>query len=146
MITILGVDMKTRINKSRQREAIREFLMVRKDHPTAEFIYDNVRKDFPNISLGTVYRNLSLMVELGEAIRFTGNDGFDHFDATTAPHYHFICNNCSAILDLDIPVMESLNETAGYDFGGDIYGHTAYFYGMCPECAGNIKKYYNKEN
>ena len=52
---------------SRQRESIKEFLMTRKDHPTADVVYENVRKIYPNISLGTVYRNLSLLSELGGA-------------------------------------------------------------------------------
>ena len=54
---------------SRQREAIKEFLMTRKDHPTADVIYQNVRLEYPNISLGTVYRNLTLLSDLGEILR-----------------------------------------------------------------------------
>ena len=126
----------TTMKYSRQREAVRHFLMSRKDHPTAEVVYENVRQDFPHISLGTVYRNLSLLVELGEAIKFPGSDGFDHFDGNPAPHYHFICDSCHAILDLDIPVMERINEEASRCFSGEIMGHTAYFYGKCPACAG----------
>ena len=54
---------------SRQREAIKSFLMTRKDHPTADVVYENVRKEFPNISLGTVYRNLTLLSDMGELLR-----------------------------------------------------------------------------
>ena len=75
---------------SRQREAIKEFMMTRKDHPTADMVYMNVRKEFPNISLGTVYRNLTLLSDMGELLRLRVGDGVDHFDATTTPHYHFI--------------------------------------------------------
>ena len=57
------------IKYSRQREAIKEFMMTRKDHPTADVVYMNVRQEFPNISLGTVYRNLTLLSEMGELLR-----------------------------------------------------------------------------
>ena len=116
---------------SRQREAIRNFLCSRKDHPTAEVVYENLRKEYPKISLGTVYRNLSLLVELGEAIKFPGLDGQDHFDGNAMPHYHFICNDCHSVIDLCFPNMESLNTDASKDFDGIITGHSAYFYGKC---------------
>ena len=59
------------VKRSRQRDAIRSFLMSRKDHPTAEVVYDNVSKEFPNISLGTVYRNLTFLVDNGMAMNTT---------------------------------------------------------------------------
>ena len=133
-IIIRRIHMSTVLKYSRQREAIRTFLCSRKDHPTAEVVYDNLRKDFPHISLGTVYRNLSLLVELGEAIKFPGLDGYDHFDGNPMPHYHFICNDCHAVIDLEFPNMEDLNTTAGKAFDGVITGHSAYFYGKCKNC------------
>lgn len=125
---------KANMKYSRQREAIRTFLCSRKDHPTAEVVYECLRKDFPKISLGTVYRNLSLLVELGEAIKFPGLDGFDHFDGNPMPHYHFICNDCHAVIDLEFPCMNQLNTDAAKDFDGIITGHSAYFYGKCKNC------------
>ena len=119
---------------SRQREAIKSFLMTRKDHPTADVVYENVRREFPNISLGTVYRNLTLLSDMGELLRLRVGDGMDHFDATTTPHYHFICNTCGRVIDLNIDSLESINEIAGAGFGGRIEGHVAYFYGSCDEC------------
>lgn len=119
---------------SRQREAIKSFLMTRKDHPTADVVYENVRKEFPNISLGTVYRNLTLLSEMGELLRLRVGDGVDHFDATTAPHYHFICHRCGRVLDLEIESLESINEIAGAGFKGRVNGHVAYFYGFCENC------------
>ena len=119
---------------SRQREAIKSFLMTRKDHPTADVVYENVRREFPNISLGTVYRNLTLLSDMGELLRLRVGDGMDHFDATTTPHYHFICNACGRVIDLNIDSLESINEIAGAGFGGRIKGHVAYFYGSCDEC------------
>ena len=62
---------------SRQRESIKASLMNRKDHPTADAVYASIREEFPNISLGTVYRNLNLLVELGEVQKLTFGDGKD---------------------------------------------------------------------
>ena len=120
---------------SRQREAIKEFLMTRTDHPTADVVYMNVRQEFPNISLGTVYRNLTLLSDMGELLRLRVGDGVDHFDATTAPHYHFICQECGSVSDLDLSDMQKINEIAGKNFGGRIDGHVTYFYGACEHCA-----------
>ena len=84
---------------SRQREAIKDFLMTRNDHPTADVVYSNVRTEFPNISLGTVYRNLTLLADLGEIARLRVGDGVDHFDADTSPHYHFVCSDCGSVIE-----------------------------------------------
>jgi len=119
---------------SRQREAIKEFMMTRKDHPTADIVYMNVRKEFPNISLGTVYRNLTLLSDMGELLRLRIGDGVDHFDATITPHYHFICKDCGAVIDLDLPIMHSIDTVADESFGGRIDGHVTYFYGTCQHC------------
>lgn len=122
---------------SRQREAIKEFMMTRKDHPTADVVYMNVRKEFPNISLGTVYRNLTLLSDMGELLRLRVGDGVDHFDATTTPHYHFICQECGCVTDLEIPIMHSIDDIATEALGGQIYGHVTYFYGKCKNCLEN---------
>ena len=119
---------------SRQREAIKEFMMTRKDHPTADVVYMNVRKEFPNISLGTVYRNLTLLSDTGELLRLRVGDGVDHFDATTTPHYHFICKDCGTVTDLDLPIMHSIDTIADESFKGRIDGHITYFYGTCQHC------------
>ena len=119
---------------SRQREAIKDYLMTRKDHPTADVVYMNVRQEFPNISLGTVYRNLTLLSDIGEILKINMGDGADHFDANIAPHYHFICTECGNVIDLDMKSIEKINDIAGADFNGTIAGHITYFYGKCGNC------------
>ena len=119
---------------SRQREAILQFLMTRKDHPTADAVYANIRKEFPNISLGTVYRNLTLLSDRGQLLRLHLGDGVDHFDADTSPHYHFVCERCQAVLDLEMPDIDSIDKLAGANFAGKIKGHCTHFYGLCPAC------------
>ena len=68
---------------SRQRESIKEFLRTRTDHPTADVVYENMKLIYPNISLGTVYRNLSLLADLGEIKKLSSFAGADHFDGRT---------------------------------------------------------------
>ena len=84
--------MKT-LKYSRHREAILKFLSSRYDHPTAEVIYQNLRAEFPKISLGTVYRNLTVLAETGEIQRIQCGDSSEHFDGVTAQHPHFAYMN-----------------------------------------------------
>ena len=79
------------LKRSKQRESIKKFLISRYDHPTAETVYMNIKEEFPNISLGTVYRNLSLLADIGEIQKLSTGIGPDRFDGNPKPHYHFIC-------------------------------------------------------
>lgn len=122
------------LKKSKQRDLIKNFLMGRKDHPTADIIYMNVRQQLPNISLGTVYRNLTLLADIGEIQRLRVGDGVDHFDADISPHYHFVCTECGNVVDLQMDNIDSINDIAGAGFDGKIAGHVTYFYGTCRNC------------
>lgn len=119
---------------SKQREVIKNFLMTRKDHPTADTVYMHVQQELPNISLGTVYRNLSLLADIGEIKRLRVGDGIDHFDADTSPHYHFVCTDCGAVVDLEMDNIDHILSVAGMNFAGQINGHVTYFYGSCEKC------------
>lgn len=119
---------------SRQRESIKAFLHGRHDHPTADAVYSGIREEFPNISLGTVYRNLNLLVELGEINKVTCGDGKDHFDADTSPHYHFVCRKCGAVLDLPMLPLSDAEAHAAASLGAQVDSHTIFFYGSCPDC------------
>ena len=125
--------MKT-LKYSRQRESIKACLMGRHDHPTADAIYTTIREEFPNISLGTVYRNLNLLVELGEISKFTCGDGKDHFDADIFPHYHFVCRCCGSVQDLRMEPLSDVTAKAQTGFNGEIDTHVTYFYGTCADC------------
>lgn len=125
------------IKHSKQRDAIYNFLVSRKDHPTAEVVYSHVIKDFPNISLGTVYRNLAFLVDNGQAVKVPCNDGSVHFDGTVDPHYHFQCTECGAVLDLEFDSRQeeqAFNSAAAKNFSGSIDGNVTFFYGKCPDC------------
>jgi len=119
---------------SRQRESIKNFLAGRMDHPTAETIYTCLRESHPHISLGTVYRNLSLLTELGEIKKISTGDGPDHFDGDTSRHHHFICRNCHQVSDMKMKSIDAIIETAAKDFNGQIDGYVTNFYGLCEKC------------
>ena len=95
---------------SRQRESIRECLKNRKDHPTADAVYVTISKEYPKISLGTVYRNLKLLADMGEIQRFSSGDGSEHFDYNTDPHYHFVCKTCGAIIDMPLELVRDTSD------------------------------------
>ncbi len=119
---------------SRQREAIKTFLMTRTDHPTADVIYQNLRQEYPNISLGTVYRNLTLLVSLGEIQKIQSPDASEHFDGNVAPHLHICCSNCNKVEDIHGVQLPDLAEHVSPFYKGQITGYSIYFQGLCEEC------------
>ena len=88
---------------SKRRQCILDNLESRKDHPTADMVYRSVRDQIPNISLGTVYRNLKDLADEGVIISFTQN-GKEHFDGNNHPHMHLCCSVCGKIEDLPLNV------------------------------------------
>ena len=124
-----------KVKYSRQREAIKGFLDSRHDHPTADIIYEELRKDFPNISLGTIYRNLALLEELGEVTKIVSSNGADRYDADVDLHNHFTCKKCNRVINLDMDNIDHIKETASKRFSGSIDSYVAHFYGVCDKCA-----------
>ena len=122
---------------SRQRDAIKSFLAGRKDHPTADTIYTCLREEYPNISLGTVYRNLALLTDTGEIARISTGNGPERYDGTVTPHQHFICTKCARVYDVETENMEAQIRSAVKDCPGRIDSITANFYGVCTECLKN---------
>ena len=125
---------------SRQRESIKNYLMATKEHPTADEVYMNVKQEFPNISLGTVYRNLNLLTDIGEAIKISTPNGGDRFDGKLEPHNHFLCTKCGRLLDLELDMqsIDEVNRLAAENFDGVITSSSTLFYGECSDC---IKKF-----
>ena len=119
---------------SRQRESIKEYLNSTTEHPTADTVYLHVKQEYPNISLGTVYRNLNLLADLGEAIKITTPNGGDRFDGCTDTHYHFCCTECGRVIDLELGSLDYVNQEASQNFDGIITNHSMLFYGTCGEC------------
>lgn len=127
----------TNLKYSRQREAIKEYLSSTTCHPTADTVYMKIKQSYPNISLGTVYRNLNLLSEHGEILKLSCGDGCDRFDANTHPHNHFICTSCNNVIDLQMKSIADIDQIANENFAGEIHGHTIYFYGLCENCKKN---------
>lgn len=119
---------------SRQREAIKSFLAGCKNHPTADTIYTCLRQDYPNISLGTVYRNLSLLEDLGEITRISTGTGAEHYDGNTTPHQHFICTRCQRIYDVMPEDVESVMKVGNSCCPGRVEACHINYYGICDNC------------
>ncbi len=122
------------IKRSRQREAILEVVQNTKCHPTADWVYSEVRKVIPNISLGTVYRNLSILSENGTIRKLHINTSCEHFDGNPKTHYHVYCTQCGRIDDIDEEPLEKLNEWAADMYDGEIFEHNTMFMGKCSQC------------
>ncbi|SET60225.1 Fur family transcriptional regulator [[Clostridium] polysaccharolyticum] len=122
------------IKYSKQREAIKTYLQHSSSHPTAAKVYEDLRVEYPNISLGTVYRNLNFLVEQSEIVKISFDDGSDHYDGNITPHYHFICKKCGQVTDIAVPSLDHINVLASANFEGSIKGHVTYFYGVCKDC------------
>ncbi len=118
---------------SKQREMLLSVLRSTSSHPTANDIYEEMRKRDPKISLGTVYRNLALLTKSGTILRIDTEDDSVHYDGFTHPHYHFICNECGEVTDLSIDPI-SIDSEVEKEIGGDVVGHSFVFYGKCKKC------------
>lgn len=86
------------------------------------------------MSLGTVYRNLKVLAELGEVQVLDGPGGTKRYDACTDSHYHFVCERCGRIVDLDIELEADLDRLVAERTGFDVQRHTLEFRGVCGEC------------
>ncbi len=126
--------MECKTKYSRQREAILNLLRGRTDHPTADILYEDLRKELPNISLGTVYRNLGMLAKNGDILKITTASGSDRFDGNPMPHYHFTCLNCGCVTDVHMPEIAALNENAACYTDGKIEYHNIMFNGCCNAC------------
>lgn len=136
---IINIEIERRIwvaalKYSRQREAIKNYLTGREDHPTADMVYTAIRKIYPNISLGTVYRNLTLLADQGEIMKISCGETSDRFDARTEDHCHIICQECGRVGDLWGIDAELIDRMADKNYEGDVCGHQIYFFGKCKQC------------
>ncbi len=119
---------------TKQKMLIWQILSQTKCHPTAEWVYEEARKDMPNISLGTVYRNLQLLVADGMAQELNYGKGVSRFDANAGMHYHFVCEKCGKVYDMEMPLKKD-TFLQGVDCScGKIHRYRLEFYGICQDC------------
>ncbi|MBE9501051.1 MAG: transcriptional repressor [Dehalococcoidia bacterium] len=120
--------------KSKQKEAILRVLKSTTSHPTADWVYEQVRKEIPNISLGTVYRNLKLLKQEGEILELDLASTQSRFDGNQQSHYHFRCEQCGRIFDVDEPVDKEIDERVAQKTGFKVSHHRLEFRGLCKDC------------
>jgi len=121
-----------------QRALILRILRSTKSHPTADWIYQEARKSMPNISLGTVYRNLRVLSEAGEIMELDFGSGYSRYDGNPDNHYHFECRKCGKMYDVDLDLVNHLDNLVAEALGAVIEEHRLEFYGICRECR-NVK-------
>lgn len=127
--------MMKQYKRSAQREKTLELLRSTKEHPTASWLYDRLKVDFPDLSLGTVYRNLGILREQGLLTVLPSGSTYDRFDADTKPHYHFVCERCGAVEDLPLPVDAEIERRAAEASGHRVTGHRVEVFGLCARCS-----------
>jgi Fur family peroxide stress response transcriptional regulator len=122
----------------RKRDAILTCLRETTEHPSAEWVYSQLKQEIPDLSLGTVYRNLSMFKAQGEIISLGTVNGVERFDGNIEPHVHFICNGCDGVTDLpQIQVPEELNQQVIKATGGTVDMCNLTFTGYCSQCIKN---------
>ena len=124
----------------RKRNAILHSLRERTDHPSAEMIFNSLKPEIPDLSIGTVYRNLTIFRQQGVATCIATVGGVERFDGNVMPHVHFICNECGCVIDLHaMQTPEALSTEAEGYVGGRVDACQLNFTGVCKECLTNQK-------
>ncbi|MBQ8895680.1 MAG: transcriptional repressor [Clostridia bacterium] len=124
--------------QTKQKAVILSAVQGTKTHPTAEQVYEMIRDEMPNVSLGTVYRNLNRLAEIGTIRRISVINSPDKFDGDLTPHHHISCTQCGKFCDFfDAEYNESLDRFIEAKTSFRIAKHETVFYGVCPECKCN---------
>ena len=123
------------MRSSRQRDAVLEVLRSSCDHPTADIIFERVREQIPNISLGTVYSNLGQLKDEGFITVVESSDTKVHYEGNLSDHIHFLCKMCHNITDI---FCETKIPSALTDMGHKVQSQKTVYYGVCKDCRDNI--------
>ncbi|WP_407535932.1 Fur family transcriptional regulator [Cetobacterium somerae] len=122
---------------SKQRELILNYILNSHEHLTADTIYADLKKDNPELSLGTVYRNLTKLTEIGAIKKVSLPNQVDKFDKNLEPHAHFICDECGSITDINIPGMDKFLDKVSDEDGISIRKYDLTLNGICKKCKSN---------
>lgn len=123
-----------KVHYSRQREQIYAYLTERSDHPTAEQVYTHMKKELPNLSLGTVYRNLKFLEDSGKIRRISTSQSAERYDWRCEDHAHFVCRQCGRVRDLHKINPETVGTAYGVTEKGRILFATVTVEGICEDC------------
>lgn len=122
------------MNYSKQRELIFNALKENVVHPTAEYLYEILKENNPNLSLGTVYRNLNQLAENGTIKKIEGLENSSHFDHNTHEHFHFICDKCKRVFDISVNIAPDIASKTEKETGFTVKGYDIAIHGICNEC------------
>jgi len=118
-----------------QRLAIAKILAKSEGHPSVENIHGQIKKDFPTMSLATVYRNILLIKSLGEVLEIGFPDGSNRYDGNRPyPHPHVICIRCKKIIDPDLDSLDEMKKEVAEETNFKILNHRLDFFGICSDC------------
>ena len=124
-----------KLRNSAVRNSIYEYLCGTKEHPSAEMIYNDLKGDNPNLSLGTVYRNLKQLEEIGKIIRVTNVNNHERYDANCEDHVHFVCERCGRVIDIMDADMEAVKLACNLTAGVKIKRMQLVIEGTCEFCS-----------
>lgn len=119
---------------TRQRSVILDTLQAMRSHPTADELYSAVRRELPNVSLGTIYRNLDVLARSGHLRKLESGGMQARFDAELAPHHHVRCRVCGRVDDVAITESTEIHPPEQSMHGFRITGHRLEYVGLCPDC------------
>jgi Fur family peroxide stress response transcriptional regulator len=124
----------TKPRKTKQREAILKVLRSTKSHPTAYAVFEQVKNEIPNISFGTVYRNLRILKKSGEIRELDLAGKPSHFNSDMSEHYHLRCDRCDRVFDLNQPIDINISSTPGKEIGFKVTFPVVELRGLCKDC------------
>lgn len=119
---------------SKQRNLILDTVVSNPIHPTADQVYSAVKQIDPNISLGTVYRNLNLLAENGMLKKICISYGSDRFDGRTDTHFHMICDKCARVYDVELEELANIKQNILKNTGFTVTEYELTIQGICPDC------------
>lgn len=123
-----------KLRYSYQRDSIYNYIKNTKAHPTAETIYTVLKTCIPNLSLGTVYRNLKQLVQLGKIKKVMTPQSTEHYEADLSNHAHFICSSCGKIIDIPSKNINILNNDILLPNGVSSSSYELTIHGLCTDC------------
>ena len=134
------------IRYSKKREAILQAIQSTDTHPSAEWVYQKLKADHPDLSLGTVYRNLVFFQKQGTIKSVGVINGQERFDPLTTPHSHFVCTRCSAVIDLlGLTLDQNLDKDVCNIYPCQVERHELTFFGLCSRCIQKAQEEEGKE-
>lgn len=128
------------MRSTRQRDLILKIVRSSRSHPTADWIYQEARKQMPNISLGTVYRNLKLLAQRGQIIAHRYGANPTRYESNTAKHYHIRCVACGRVEDLPLSVLKGVERRVSRSVNYRVLEHRLEVLGTCADCSEAVEK------